>query len=237
MNRKFEVSILSARQVHSLPGIWPPEMLRALLTLVEWDDVDQIEYKDLLDMAVMAIQDLGVQLAGERVLEVVFGDTMRPGVRQNLVDDLQQDEPWEDFANVPQQRGLFVAVVMLQQAFPGRFAVPDALTLQFTVRGPVGVDELREKVSDPPWLVRLLARGMPETAPLLRLYEAEIADGPFPDAAGVIWHCDVHDSAFDQATNASIVTVNLIGPNMWFESLTRGLVFGGQEFLSVPSAS
>jgi hypothetical protein len=225
MNNKFEVSILSARQVHSLPGIWPPEMLRALLTLVEWDDVDQIDEKDLLDMAIMAIQDLGVQLAGERVLEVVFGDTMRPGVRQNLVDDLQQDEPWEDFANVSQQRGLFVAVVMLQQAFPGRFAVPDALSLHFTVRGPGGDDELREHVSNPVWLVRLLARGMPETAPLLRLYEAEIISGPFPDAAGLIWHCDVHDAIFDQAANASTVAVDLIAPNMWFESLTRGLVF------------
>jgi hypothetical protein len=225
MSKQFEVSILSARQVHSLPGIWPPDMLRAMLTLIEWDDVEQIEEKDLLDMTIMAIQDLGVQLAGERVLEVVFGDTMRPGVRQNLVDDLQQDEPWEDFANVSQQRGLFVAVVLLQRAFPGHFAIPDALALHFTVRGPVGADELRKKVSDPEWLVRLLARGMPETAPLLRLYETEIASGPFPDAAGVVWHCEVHDATFDEATDISIVAVDLIGPHMWFESLTRGLVF------------
>lgn len=225
MARGIEVKVDSVDQVHSLPGIWQPDMLRSLLSLVEWDDVDNIEEKDLLDMTLMAIQDLGVQVAGERVLEVVFGDSMRPGVRQNLVDDLQQDEPWEDFANVSQQRGLFVAVVLLQQAFPSRFAVPDALLLRLTVRTPAAADELKKNLADPAWLIRLLARAMPETAPLLRLYETEIASGPFADAAGLIWHFEIHPPAVDDATGDSIIGVELIGPYMWFESLTRGLVF------------
>lgn len=227
MSQKNEVEIISAKQVHTLPGIWPPETLRKLLTLVEYDGVDQIEEKDLLDMAIMAIQDMGHQRAGESVLEVIFGDTMRPGVRQNLVDDLQQDEPWEDFANVAQQRGIFVAVVLLQQAFPNRYAVPDALALRLSIHGPGDGEDLAEQAADPVWLVRLLARGMPDTAPLNRLYEAEVSSGPFPDAAGLVWHCEVHDRTKDESARDAIVTVDLIAPYMWFESLTRGMVFRG----------
>jgi len=227
MADKFEVDIVSARQVHSLPGIWTLETLRSLLTLAEYDGVDQIEEKDLLDMAIMAIQDLGNQRAGERVLEVIFGDTMRPGVRQNLVDDLQQDEPWEEFANVSQQRGLFMAVVLLQQAFPTRYAVPDALALRFSIRGPEGADNLARQAADPVWLVRLLARGMPETAPLNRLYEEEIESGAFPDAAGLVWHCEIQESVAERAAGDALIDVELIAPNMWFESLSKGQVFSG----------
>lgn len=225
MAAEFEINILSSKQVHTLPGIWPPETLRALLTLIEFEDVDEIEDRDLLDMTIMALQDLGNQLAGERVLEVIFGDTMRPGVRQNLVDDLQQNEPWEDFAVVSQQRGLFIAVVLLQQVFPNRYAEPDALALQFMVSGPGDSSKLAARIADSAWLVRLLARGMPDTAPLNRLYEEELASGPFTDAAGLVWQCEVREPDTTPDSGHASVTVDLIGPNMWFESLTRGLVF------------
>ncbi len=228
MANEFEVHILSAKQVHTLPGAWSPDTLRTLLTLLEFDDANQIEDRDLPEMAIMAMQDLGNQLAGERVLEVIFGDAMRAGVRQNLVDDLQQDEPWEDFANVSQQRGLFEAVVLLQKAFPNRYAEPDALALQFTVKGAADADALAANVGDAAWLVRLLAHGMDETTPLHRLYEAEIASGPFTEAAGLIWHLDIHDPATDQATGRSMVTVDLVAPNMWFESLEKGQVFAAE---------
>jgi len=227
MNKDFEVSILSSKQVHSLPGTWSPVSLRALLALVEFEDADQIADTDLPDMAIMAIQDLGNQQAGERVLEVIFGDTMRPGVRQNLVDDLQQDEPWEDFANVSQQRGIFEAVVLLQQAFPNRYAQPDALSLLITVKGAQDPDQLASRIANPAWLVRLLASGMDESTPLHRLYEAEIASGPFTEAAGLLWHSAIQDKGVEQSTGIPWMTVEVVTPNMWFESLNKGLVFSG----------
>jgi hypothetical protein len=40
---------------------------------------------------------------------------MRSGVRRNPVDDLEEDELWNDFAVIGQQMGLFTAVVLIQQ--------------------------------------------------------------------------------------------------------------------------
>ncbi|MBT8061724.1 MAG: hypothetical protein KJO85_03515, partial [Gammaproteobacteria bacterium] len=111
MPSTYEVGIQSLEEVHSLPGIWSNEALRELLVLADMDDIGQVEDSELLEITIMALQDLGNQKAAELVLEAVFGESMRAGVRQNLVDDLQQDEPWEDFAEVSKQRGLFIAVV------------------------------------------------------------------------------------------------------------------------------
>ena len=64
---------------------------------------------------------VGNQKAGELVLETIFADGMRPGVRQNLVDGLQNPELWNYFADIHQQRGIFLAVCLLYKAFPGRY--------------------------------------------------------------------------------------------------------------------
>jgi hypothetical protein len=113
---------------------------------------------------------------------------MRPGVRQNLVDDLQEDKPWEEFAVVAQQRGLFIAVVLLQKVFPNRYAVPDALQFRFTIRALSSAAFAGMNAPDPAWLIRLLSQGMSDTDVLNRLYEEELKAGPFTDAAGMIWH-------------------------------------------------
>lgn len=48
--------------------------------------------------------------------------------------DLPQDEPWSDFADVLQQRGIFIAVVLLHKAFPTRYGTPDAQILSVSVQ-------------------------------------------------------------------------------------------------------
>jgi len=227
MPSTFEVTIESLEEVHSLPGIWSNEALRELLVLADMDDIGQVEDSELLDMAIMALQDLGNQKAAELVLEAVFGQSMRAGVRQNLVDDLQQDEPWEDFAEVSKQRGLFVAVVLLEKAFPNRYATPDALRMRFAIRGVSknAPEELR--ASDPAWLMRLLAQGMSGDDVLNRLYEEELADGPFSDAAGIIWYFEaLGDEGGDDNQPASTgKRFVIIAPNMWLDPLKKGQVF------------
>jgi hypothetical protein len=188
-----QVTILSVSEVHTLTDAWGNDSLRKLLELAEVDDLGDIAEGDLLDMSLMALQDLGNQKAGELVLEVVFGDSMRPGVRQNLVDDLQENEPWNDFAEVSQQRGIFVAVCLLHKAFPTRYGTPDALELRVKIQplASSGAAALEAPRAD--WLIRLLARGMSEHAIVHRLYSAELKSGEFKDAPGLIWDCEPVD--------------------------------------------
>lgn len=228
MSNFYEVTIQSVEEVHSLPGIWTNESLRQLLINADMDDIGQVEDAELLDIAIMALQDLGNQQAGELALDSVFGDAMRPGVRQNLVDDLQEDKPWEEFAVVAQQKGLFIAVVLLQKVFPNRYAVPDALRFRFTIRALSSAAFTDMNAPDPAWLMRLLSQGMSDSDVLNRLYEEELKAGPFEDAAGMIWHfteLDDEGGGKDGQEQGRSRTFEVIAPHVWLKPLKKGMVF------------
>jgi hypothetical protein len=209
MPNSYQVTIISISEIHSLTGAWDSNSLRALLELAEADDLGDIAEADLLDISLMVLQDLGNQKAGELVLEAVFGDKMRPGVRQNLVDDLQDAEPWNDFAEIDQQRGIFVAVCLLHKAFPARYGTPDALELRVNILplGSAGASALNRPQAA--WLLRILACGMDEQSIVHRLYDAELQDGEFADAKGLIWDCEpVEDPASANTSRTFDVTAS-----------------------------
>jgi hypothetical protein len=184
--RKFDLRIEEWVEIHELPDAWPTARLREVLERADFDDA--VTDDEVAEMAVMALQDQGEQKAGELVLEVVFGDAMGPGVRQNLIDDLRDDRPWEHFAGVDKQAGLFDAVVLLQRAFPPSFGVPDAIRLRLEVAATDAETSgwLCEEPSSS-LLLRLLASGMEDDAVLKRLYESELASDSFPASGAILW--------------------------------------------------
>jgi hypothetical protein len=226
MANAFNVVIQSITEIHTLPGIWDDKALNALLALGDADDLGDLAGQDLLEMTLMVLQDMGNQKAGELVLEAIFGNSMRPGVRQNLIDDLQQDEPWSDFAEVSQQRGLFVAVVLLHQAFPTRYGTPDAQVLRINVqtKSPAGLAAM--DTAEPAWLLRLLAGGMDDSNIVHRIYGDDLSAGPFKSAAGLIWgHETVPGPASSEPTDPMTRTIDVTAASQLFNSL-----FVGQSF-------
>lgn len=222
MPSSYQVTIESINEIHTLAGTWDNESLRALLKLAEVDDLGDIADTDLLEISLMVLQDLGNQKAGELVLAAVFGDSMRPGVRQNLVDDLQDSEPWNDFAEINQQRGIFIAVCLLHKAFPTRYGTPDALKLRvrFQPLSQSGAAALITPRAD--WLIRMLACGMSEYAIVHRLYGAELKTGEFSDAPGLIWDCEpVEEPAGSDTSRAFDITAS----SQLFNTLTAGQSF------------
>jgi hypothetical protein len=196
--RRFRLRVEEWAEIHELPDGWTPHGLREVLQLAGFDDV--VSDDEALEMAVMALQDLEEQEAGELVLEVVFGKEMGSGVRQNLVDDLYGDRPWEEFADVDKQAGLFNTIVLLQRAFPRRFGIPDAVRLQLSARATDAETSawLRDGATGP-LLLRLLASGMDDSAVLNRLYQSELASHTFPNAGAILWqYCEVERSEGDE---------------------------------------
>ena len=185
--RDFQATVVAAKEVHELPGSWPTDRLQALLADLE---VDAVGDDEAMEMATMALQDLKVDDASDRVLRAVFGDRMRSGVRQNLVPELQEDRPWEEFADITQQAGIFEAVTLLQRAFPREFGKPDAtaLDLRLETGSPSAGEWLDAPSPDPGLLLRVLAAGMDDHAVLRRLFEASLASDRFPEAASILWH-------------------------------------------------
>ena len=136
----------------------------------------------------MLLEDMGPRLATEVVLEAVFDKQMSPGVRQNIAEDLQEDEPWSQHAVVAQQSGIFTAVVLLHRAMPKYFGRPDAICfdLKLQTSAPEAKAWLTDQI-DPALLVRLLAQGMAPQTTLNRLYEDELAGDSFPSAKDILW--------------------------------------------------
>jgi hypothetical protein len=202
----FRLKISDWEEIHRLPDSWPPERLRKVLESADLDE--PVADEDAFDMAALALQDLDEQEAGELTLKVVFGDTMGSGVRQNLVDDLRDDRPWEQFASIEQQAGIFEAMVLLHHAFPNRYGIPDAIRLRLSVQ-PLDKQAAAWLQDDPSdrLILRLLASGMPDEAVLNRLYAPELASDAFPAASGILWRLDIVDSTDEDLPAASCFDV------------------------------
>lgn len=214
----FKVEVLESEEVHVLPGMWLPEQLHEVLLLAEYDD--PVDEADLLDMTLLVLQDLEEQVAGEIVLQAVFGDSMSPGVRENLVDDLRDDRPWEQFSRVNQQQGVFQAVVLLQLAFPRRYGVPDALRIRLKV---AATDAQSSRwLSNTPTallLLRLLASAMDDDAVLMRLYGQEMQDKGFPYAEAILWSVQTVERS--EGSQGAVYVCDIFSAHQWLSPLAE----------------
>ncbi len=186
LKHRFQLTLEKWNDIQEFPYSWPTSRLRELLGLLEFADV--ISDDDVSDLVTMLLEDLGPRRAAEVVLEVVFGNQMSAGVRQNIAVDLQQDEPWSQHAAVDQQAGIFAAVVLLHRTLPKFFGRPEAVRFELTVQSlkPEASEWLSDNVNAG-LIVRLLAQGMGPDATLNRLYGDEIEGDWFPEAGDILW--------------------------------------------------
>lgn len=209
---EFRAQLISWAQIHELPDGWTP---RQLLSILAGMEVSGVSENDALEMTILALQDNEPDEASDRVLEAVFGEAMRPGVRQNLAHDLTEDRPWENFADISHQKGIFNAVVLLQRAFPRDFDRPDAVSVAVCLeteseRGKAWLDALK---LDPALLLRILAAGMDDSAMLKRLFGEALRGGSFIEAADILWHVSRRAGA------APAREFTLISSHQWLDPL------------------
>lgn len=214
--QRYQLVLSDYTEIHRLPDSWPDSALRQVLEKAEFDD--PVSDPELLEMCLMVLQDLKPRRAALVVLEVVFGDRMRPGVRDNIAEELQQDRPWEDHAVIDQQRGLFESVVLLQQAFPTLFGTPDALQLTLDIR-PADRDacgQLEQGLSAA-LLLRMLAAGMDEDATLRRLFDDALASTRFDEADAIVWH--LNSSPMSAQGDLATFQCQIISSGQWLDAL------------------
>jgi hypothetical protein len=214
----FNVEICEVEEVHVLPGMWLPEQLQNVLSLAEYDE--PVAETELLDMTLLVLQDFEEQVAGEIVLQAVFGESMSAGVRENLVDDLRDDRPWEQFSRVNQQQGVFQAVVLLQLAFPRRYGVPDALRIRLKVSA-TDTQTNRWLTNGPTalLLLRLLASAMDDDAVLMRLYGKEMQVKGFPHAEAILWSVQTVERSEGGA--GAVYVCDIYSAHQWLSPLAE----------------
>ena len=185
----FDVSVVGLKKIHDMPGTWDESDYRNLLRDLEVDDVDDIAGNDLFEILLMALQDLGEEDAGERVLGYKLPARVSRGSRQNIVQDLLEGQrAWEETPDLFLHAGVFAASVLLYSAFPKAYPRPDMLRLDLHLRALNAT--ARELLSEPPeaaFVARVLADGLSEKSILERLFDEQLAGNDFPEAEGIVW--------------------------------------------------
>ncbi len=214
---RFDVSVLELTKIYDLPDAWSDADYRALLGELEVDEIDDLAGADLLEILLMALQDLEPEEAADRVLAHKLQDRISRGSRQNLVEDLLDGgKPWEEWADLYLHASIFEACVLLHRVFPKLFPRPDCLRLR--LRLTARQKDVRDVFAQPPepaFVARVLADGMDEKSILERLFDEQLVAREFPEARGIVWRAAFDDVAGDGA--GAILTV--YSSQHWLEDI------------------
>ena len=213
----FNVSVIKLEKIVDMPGTWSEDDYRNLMRELEVEDIDEMAAGDLLDFLLMALQDLGAEDAGERVLAYRLKKPVSRGVRQNIVEDLLEGgREWEEMADIFLHADIFAACVLLYQAFPKLYPKPDMLRLDLRLEAlaPQG-KELLQQEPEAAFVARVLADGMSEKSILERLYDEQLAGDRFPEAAGIVWLAQFGERAADGAS----AVLSVYSSEHWLDSM------------------
>ena len=188
MTSEFEVCVLELEVLERFPDAWRPAQLQQMLEEMDYGDTTGLSAEELREMCLMSLQDREPAAAAEVVLRARFGERLRDGQIRNCAQEMLNEKLWEHYAEMPFHEGFFHAGSLLWDAFPDDFPTPDAVRVDVEVK-PLDADD-RQALSSQlaePFIVRLLADGMPETAVLHRLFSDQIAGGGFVEAGSIVW--------------------------------------------------
>lgn len=205
MTKLFQASVLGLKKIYDMPDSWSEAEYRAILEELEVDDVADMAGDDLLEILLMALQDLEPEQAADFVLANKLASKVTPGVRQNIAQDLLEGQrAWEEVADIRLHAKVFSAALLLYKAFPKSFPKPDLM--QLTIQMQALKPEARKLLAEQPeaaFVTRVLADGMDENSILERLFDEQLVANSFPEAEGIIWLAQFSE----QTDSSAILTV------------------------------
>jgi len=197
MKPKFEIEIVSKSVVNELPHTWTNPECQSLLDALEFGDSSDIPPEQLRDYAIMGLQDLEDDEAAGVLLNHVFGESLSPGKKQSLAEEMTDERPWEEYPDLSCHERIFNAQFLLNQACP-QTQQPEVnkLVLRLSSLNQPAEAYLQKHDSDTEGckipealIVRCLAAALPESAILNRLFEDQLkGDVPSTEAEHILWH-------------------------------------------------
>ena len=214
----FDVSVSSVNEIHDMPGTWSDDDYRKLLAQLEVDDVGDLSGSDLLDMTLMALQDLEPDDAADAILAYKLADSISAGARQNIVQDLLDDQrPWEEAADIKLHARIFAAAVLLQIAFPSNFSKPDMMRVILHVRATrTEASEFLTNQPEAAFVARMLADALSENSILERLFDEQLQAHSFPEAEGIIWRAEFANQLLAENSTADLTVYS---SEHWLKSM------------------
>ena len=188
MKPSFELTIDELLVVDELPGTWTDEKYREILTRLEIPDVGDVPTQELLDMCVMALQDLEPLECSELTLDVCLQGTLKEGQIRNAAHDLRDEALWENYPDLKAHELLFQGAWLTAKAFPRDFPTPTIASVDLRV-APLN-EPARKRLSQAlseATVLRLLAGTMDSSSILLRMFGDQVQGGAFPEAESLLW--------------------------------------------------
>lgn len=214
----FDVVVSSVHKIHDMPGSWSDNDYRQLLTRQEVDGVDDVSGSDLLEMALMALQDMELDDAADAVLAHKLDGRISTGARRNIVEDLLENQrPWEEAADISLHAQIFAAAVLLQKAFPSSFARPDMMQVVLDITALTSA--AKSALTSPPkaaFVTRMLADAMDSHSILERLFDEQLVSHHFPEADGIIWLAEFSKQA---SSGQSSVKLEIYSSVHWLDAM------------------
>ncbi|MDB2414878.1 hypothetical protein N9W34_03815 [Rickettsiales bacterium] len=233
MKPLFNVSVLSLKKIYDLPGTWSEVDFRKLLEQLEVDGIEELSGSDLSDMAIMALQDMEPDDAADAVLAYQLQSCISAGARQNLVQDLLEDQrPWEEAADITVHSRIFAAASLLQKALPKTFTKPDIMKLVLNVTALTPeAKEVLLKAPEPAFITRMLADGMSESCILERLFDEQLFSHSFPEASGIIWQAEFSDITSEVPPSANLT---IYSSKHWLKAMESVSDFQSKAYNDIP---
>ena len=101
MASKFDVCVKELKKVDNIVGMWEDKDYFSLTSMSEVAGRKGVAGEELLEMTIMALQDMEPEEAADIVLEYKLKDPVSAGIRKNIIKDLlDNDSPWEECADV-----------------------------------------------------------------------------------------------------------------------------------------
>lgn len=200
-------------EVRRLPGCWLPADFRRLLETLDVDDFESYSEADLEEVALMALQDVGIDEATSVILSNFTEDRFSKGQIRNLCNELREDRCWEEYADLAHQKALYTSVDVLSLAFPYDYAEPDATQVDLRMTAGSLVKSLGGRSLDAATLLRGVSLCQEKDSILNRFFSDQIAGTAFPEAEHVLWHVE------QTRDEPDALDVKFWGSSYWFEDV------------------
>jgi hypothetical protein len=188
MKATFQLTIDELLVVDELPGAWTDEKYREILERLDIPDAHKVPHEELMDMCVMALQDLEPLEGSELTLDVCLQGILRDGQIRNAAHDVRDEALWENYPDLQAHEPLFRGAWLISKAFPRDFAGPEITRVDLRL-APLD-QAARKRISQPlteATLLRLLAQIMDSSSILSRMFADQIRGGAFSEAEYLLW--------------------------------------------------
>jgi len=214
MKSLFEVKITAFKDLKEIKGAWTNEHYLKIMEELEYTDIDGMSEADIIETCIMLMQDQEPEDAALMLLKLRLGDKLKEGQLKNISNEMMDEKLWEEYAEPAFHEELFNIASFLYKVSPNKFPKPDAVELDFDLRGlnEKSVEELKYNCAEN-FILNVLASAMDENAIIHRLYGEQLKSFSVEEASKILW--TLSKCTADDGT----ISVKLISSGYWLDSL------------------